>query len=97
MTRQLAIGLTSLFLLLSLGACSTPAIVTRPETVTITRHEYLPIPAPLIKPCPGIAPAKLKTNGDLWGAYLIQRAALKRCNGQLDAIGSLKAPADADD
>jgi hypothetical protein len=92
MTTKLAIGLGAPCLALLLTACATPQVVTRPDTVTVTKHAYLAVPEKLLAPCPSVPADRIQTNGDLWAAYLAERASISRCNGQLDAIRHLTPP-----
>ncbi len=77
--------------LLIFAGCSTvqPAAV-RVQTVTL--NQYVPVPQPLLAPCPRIDTQAIQTNADLLQAFLAAQARLQTCDGQLKAIGSLPPP-----
>ena len=81
------------FYLILLGGCATPLPVTR--IVHVHTQSYIPIPAALLSPCTPADLSLIKTNGDLLDALLSDQAAIQTCNGQLQQIGTIKAPAAA--
>lgn len=76
-------------LMLALAGCKTAPTVQVPEVVRVTVREYVPVPDELTRPCP-IEQPKAQTYGEAIRLANVRKAALVACNGQLDAIRSLR-------
>lgn len=64
-----------------------PKIEAPATPVTVTVTKFVPVPPALTTPCVDpVAPAAIKTNGDLLDAYLQNTASLKACAAQVDGV-----------
>lgn len=78
----------TLLAMLALVGCKSagPAVAPAPQIIRVPVTTYVPVPDKLTKPCP-IA------RGDLDEVVIVARkrkAALEKCNGQLDAIRAIQ-------
>ena len=78
-----------LCLLIFCQACAPTRVVTKPEVVTVTKTEWKPVPADLVKPeNPAEIPNSV-TYGDALALWAEDRRSLAIVNGRLKAIESL--------
>lgn len=88
-TPSWLLGLIAIFLLLSLFGCASSP--TQPTTVTVTKTQYLPVPATLTQR-PQLPELRGETNADLYGLLLEYRKALLMCYGDKERIEQLEVP-----
>ena len=78
--KPIALGLTMLFLAVSLAGCGK-RIVVRPITVTETVVEKVNVPSELLEPCEEPSLDQLETTGDLERVAL-EAIAAARCSNE---------------
>lgn len=85
-------GYVALPMLLALSGCASAPVVAPPKIVTVTKVQYVPLPAADLVPCVA-AVATLVTNGDLWVAYQQALTVNEVCNSQITDLKRISAHA----
>lgn len=66
----------------ALAGCASTPVTAPPKIVTVTKVQYVPLPAADLLPCVTDA-TTLATNADLWVAYQQALTVIGVCNGQI--------------
>lgn len=69
-------------ILLALAGCASAPVAAPPQIVTVTKVQYVSMPAADLVPCVS-PPTAIKTNADLLWAWQHALAALAVCNAQI--------------
>ena len=83
---KIVLMLLMLLVCASLVACATTPVAATPQIVTITKAQYVPLPAADLTPCT-MATQQIATGADVVAAWQRTLEALAVCNAQ---IGNIK-------
>lgn len=78
--------------LLTLAGCANAPVTAPPKIVTVTKVQYVPLPAADLLPCVATA-TTIATNADLWVAYQQALTTIEVCNGQLSDLKRISSHA----
>ena len=76
----------------ALAGCASAPVTAPPRVVTVTRVQYVPLPAADLLPCVATA-TTIATNADLWVAYQQALTVIGVCNGQITDLKQISSHA----
>lgn len=80
----------SMLPLLALAGCASAPVAAPPRIVTVTRVQYVPLPAADLEPCV-VAPTPMLTGADVVAAWQAALEALAVCNDQITDLRAINA------
>lgn len=84
--------LLTLLPILALAGCASAPAIAPPQIVTVTKMQYVPLPAADLLPCV-VAPVAIRTGADVIAAWQGTLAALSVCNEQITNLRTINAKA----
>lgn len=76
----------------ALAGCANAPVTAPPKIVTVTKVQYVPLPAADLLPCVATA-TTIVTNADLWVAYQQALTVIGVCNGQITDLKRISSHA----